>query len=125
MWSLACCASRGGAGVAELNLRWPNWIGVVVRDMDAQRRFYREILGLRELKAGEDWVWFDMGSGRLLELLALSPSQPQCDEPRFQTGFVVEDIHEAVKEMVTRGVEQITDVEGGPRVAPVLVLFPR
>jgi hypothetical protein len=43
------------------DLRWPNWIGVVGHDLEAQRRLYRDVLGLTELAAGEDWVQFDMG----------------------------------------------------------------
>ena len=41
-------------GAAEL--KWPNWIGVVAEDLEAQRRFYRDVLGLRELDAGDGLV---------------------------------------------------------------------
>ena len=44
-------------------LKWPNWIGLVVQDLQAQRRFYRETLGLTELGAGDDWVQFDGATG--------------------------------------------------------------
>jgi catechol 2,3-dioxygenase-like lactoylglutathione lyase family enzyme len=98
----------------ELELGWPNWIGVVARDLEAQRRFYRDVLGLRELRTGDDFVWFDMGDGRLLELLALDPEQPQYDQVRYQSGFTVRDIHAAAREMASRGVSRLTDVEGGP-----------
>ncbi|MEN3341669.1 MAG: hypothetical protein V7644_1073 [Actinomycetota bacterium] len=49
----------------ELELGWPNWIGVVARDLEAQRRFYRDVLGLRELRTGDDFVcstWETVGS---------------------------------------------------------------
>jgi catechol 2,3-dioxygenase-like lactoylglutathione lyase family enzyme len=100
--------------VADFDLGWPNWIGVVTRDLEAQRRFYRDVLGLRELQGGSDWVWFDMGEGRLFELLELDPEQPQYDQVRYQAGFVVKDIGVAAKELVARDVEQVTDVQGGP-----------
>ena len=29
-------------------LRWPVWIGIVCDDLQAQRRFYRDVLGLSE-----------------------------------------------------------------------------
>jgi catechol 2,3-dioxygenase-like lactoylglutathione lyase family enzyme len=58
--------------MGELKLDWPVWIGVVTENLEAQRHFYREALGLRELEVGDDWVQFDMGSRRLLELLAKS-----------------------------------------------------
>jgi catechol-2,3-dioxygenase len=99
--------------MAELELGWPNWIGVVAEDLEAQRQFYRDVLGLHELQAGDDWVWFDMGSGRLFELLALDAERLQYSAVRYQTGFTVEDIRSAAKEMAARGVEQVTDIEGG------------
>jgi catechol 2,3-dioxygenase-like lactoylglutathione lyase family enzyme len=96
-----------------MELGWPIWIGVVTGDLEAQRRFYRDRLGLREIEEGDDWVQFDMGDGRLLELLARS-NDPQYDRPRVQVGFAVADIQAAVRELEDRGVERITDVEGGP-----------
>jgi catechol 2,3-dioxygenase-like lactoylglutathione lyase family enzyme len=62
--------------MGELQLDWPVWIGVVADDLEAQRRFYRDVLGLRELEASEEWVEFDLGSGRKLEVLALDPDAP-------------------------------------------------
>lgn len=92
-------------------LRWPNWIGVVAQDFDAQRRFYRDVLGFREADSGEDWVQFDMGWPNLFELLRRS-EEPQYDEVRFQVGFAVDDIHAARQELIARGVEPLTEVEG-------------
>lgn len=94
-----------------MNLRFPRWIGVVCRDFDAQRRFYRQVLGLRETARGDDWVQFDLGSGTTFELVAQS-ADPEYDEPRYQVGFVVGDIHAARKELLGRGVEPVTDVKG-------------
>ncbi|MFN2591017.1 MAG: VOC family protein [Actinomycetota bacterium] len=96
-----------------MDLGWPIWIGIVADDLDAQRRFYRDILGLAEMAEGEDWVQFDMGQGRLLELLGRT-EDPQYDRRRVQVGFAVGDIHAAVRELESRGVERITEVEGGP-----------
>lgn len=94
-------------------MRWPNWIGVVVEDLEGQRRFYRDVLGLEELAAGEDWVQFDMGWPNLLEVLQRT-GEPQYDRARYQAGFAVEDIHDARDELIARGVEAVTDIEGGP-----------
>lgn len=96
----------------RLILRWPVWIGVVCEDLEQQRRFYRDVLGLSELKAGDDWVWFDFG-GKLLELLAKSPL-PQYDRRRVSFAFEVDDIHSARAELIDRGVEPVTEIEGGP-----------
>jgi predicted enzyme related to lactoylglutathione lyase len=94
--------------------RWPNWLGVVVEDLEGQRRFYRDVLGLAEQDVGEDWVQFDMGGPNLFELLRRS-DQPQYDRLRFQPGFAVGDIHAARARLIEHGVEAITAVEGGPR----------
>lgn len=40
-------------------LKWPVWIGVVCEDLEAQRRFYRDTLGLSEVRAGDGFVWFE------------------------------------------------------------------
>src|SRR5205807_5132445 len=71
--------ANGGAAV----LRWPVWIGIVCDDLESQRHFYRDVLGLKELKSGEDFVWFDF-DGKLLELLAKSPL-PQYDRRRVRS----------------------------------------
>ena len=94
------------------DLSWPNWIGVVVEDLEAQRRFYRDALGLTELGAGDGWVHFDLGFPNILELLQRS-EEPQYDEPRYQVGFATDDIHAARDMLVGRGVQQVTEIEGG------------
>jgi catechol 2,3-dioxygenase-like lactoylglutathione lyase family enzyme len=100
--------------MGELRLDWPVWIGVVADDLDAQRRFYRDVLGLRELEATEEWVEFDLGSGRKLEVLALDREAPQYATPGYSVGFLVEDIRAAADELVARGVRRISEIEGGP-----------
>ncbi|MGH2734541.1 MAG: VOC family protein [Actinomycetota bacterium] len=96
----------------KLELRWPAWIGLIVEVLQGQRAFYRDVLGLQERGSGNDWVWFDMGEGRLFELLA--PQQAAIYKPGFTISFQVDDIQAAVEELESRGVQRITDVEGGP-----------
>lgn len=93
------------------DLKWPNWIGVVVEDLEAQRHFYRDALGLNELSAGEGWVHFDMGFPNILELLQRS-DEPEYDAPRYQVGFATDDLHAARDALVARGVEQVTEIDG-------------
>jgi predicted enzyme related to lactoylglutathione lyase len=93
--------------------RWPNWLGVVVEDLEGQRAFYGNVLGLAESDAGEDWVQFDMGGPDLFELLRRS-DEPQYDRVRFQPGFAVGDIHAARARLIENGAEAITEIEGGP-----------
>ena len=94
-----------------LKLTWPCWIGVVVEDLAEQRRFYREVLGFTEVKAGADWVHFDLGNGNLLELIQRN-NDPQYDRARYQVGYTVEDILSARAELIARGVEPVTRIEG-------------
>lgn len=94
-----------------MTLGWPVWIGVVADDLDRQRRFYRDVLGFREAATGPDWVHFDLGEGRLLELLGRS-DLPQYDERRCQVGYAVADIEAARERLLAAGVEAISDLEG-------------
>jgi predicted enzyme related to lactoylglutathione lyase len=94
-------------------LRWPNWLGLVVEDLQAQRKFYRDVMGLKELGGGDGWVHFDMGFPNMLELLQRS-DEPQYDRARFQPGFAVADINAARAQLVERGIEAVTEIEGGP-----------
>jgi predicted enzyme related to lactoylglutathione lyase len=89
-------------------LGWPVWIGVVVDDLEGQRRFWGDLLGLRETAAEADYVQFELGEGRIFELLQRS-DLPQYDQPRFQVGFAVDDIAQAREELLRRGVEPLTD----------------
>jgi catechol 2,3-dioxygenase-like lactoylglutathione lyase family enzyme len=95
-------------------LGWPSWIGVVLEDLEAGRRFYRDVLGMAEVDAGEGWVQFDGGGGMTFELLALDPATPAYDGRRYQVGFTVSDIQRAREELVRRGVEPVGEIEGGP-----------
>jgi catechol 2,3-dioxygenase-like lactoylglutathione lyase family enzyme len=94
-----------------LRLEWPCWIGVVVEDLAEQRRFYRDVLGFAELNVGPDWVHFDLGKGNLLELVQRS-DDPQYDRTRYQVGYAVSDILSARRELISRDVVPISDVEG-------------
>lgn len=93
-------------------LRWPVWIGVVCDNLELQRRFYRDVLGLKELNSGEDFVWFDF-DGKLLELLAKAP-KPQYERRCVSFAFDVDDIRAVRSELIDRGVDAVTDIEGGP-----------
>src|SRR5438046_3043723 len=91
-------------------LEWPTWIGIVCDDLDAQRRFYREVFGLRESAQGDGWVHFEFGPN-LLELIQRDES-PQYQGRRYQVGYTVEDIEAARNHLLGAGAEQISDVEG-------------
>ena len=103
-----------------MELRFPKWIGVVCEDLDRQRGFYRDVLGLREIDEGDDWVQYDLGSTGTFELLRRSPDA-EYDRPRYQVGFVVDEIQAARDELLSHGVDQVTDIktssDGGSRWA--------
>ena len=92
-------------------LGWPMWVGVVVDNLERQRRFWGDLLGLPETAAGSDYVQFDLGEGRIFELVQRS-ELPQYDDLRFQVGFAVEDIGVARAELLQAGVEPFIEIEG-------------
>ena len=94
-----------------MKLGWPMWIGVVVDDFEAERRFYRDTLGLAETEASEGWAQFDVG-GNLFELMPRS-SLPPNDERGYQVSFAVEDIEAARVQLLEAGVTPIGEIEGG------------
>jgi len=96
----------------SLHLGWPVWIGVVCDDLQAQRRFYRDILGMREWDVGEGWIWFEL-DGKLFELLARS-QRPQYAQRGVTVGFLVDDIQAARAILIQRGVEAVGEIEGEP-----------
>jgi len=81
----------------------------VVDDLEAQRRFWADLLGLPESHSGPDFVDFEMGGGRSFELIQRS-SEPEYDRVRFQVGFEVEDIARAREKLIDRGAEPITEI---------------
>jgi predicted enzyme related to lactoylglutathione lyase len=93
-------------------LKWPTWIGVVVDDLEGQRRFWGDLLGVPEDQSGTDFVAFELGDGRSFELIERS-NEPQYDRLRFQVGFDVENIEAAREELIRRGVEQISEIFSG------------
>jgi catechol 2,3-dioxygenase-like lactoylglutathione lyase family enzyme len=103
--------------------RWPNWLGLVVDDLDGARRFYADVLGREPDETGDDWAQFDMGDGRIFELLRRDPDQIQYDRARFQPGFAVDDIADARERLLRLGARQLTDVEGGPEHGGVWCYF--
>jgi catechol 2,3-dioxygenase-like lactoylglutathione lyase family enzyme len=94
-----------------VKLEWPCWIGVVAENLAEQRRFYREVLGFTELTFGSDWVHFDLGNGNLLELVQRS-DDPQYERTRYQVGYAVDDILAARRELIARGAQPVTGLEG-------------
>ena len=93
---------------------WPDWLGLVVDDLEGARRFYADLLGREPAGTGDDWVQFDMGEDRIFELLRRDDGRAQYERTRFQPGFPVDDLSAARDRLVGLGAKQLSDVEGGP-----------
>src|SRR5216684_4751877 len=70
--------------MAGLNITHMDHCSVIVTDVAKSRRFYREVLGLREIAAPKTFdfvaLWFDLVGGQTLHLL-LKPT-PDTISPR-------------------------------------------
>lgn len=90
-------------------LNWPTWVGLVVKDLEGQRRYYRDVVGLSERRVGKEYVIFDVGSN-MFELIATS-SGPPYEHPGFHIGFAVAHIEEARAELISRGLEPVGEIQ--------------
>jgi len=99
-----------GPKAAGLRLGWPIWIGIVCDDLEAQRHFYRDVLGLTERNVIVGTSGFEV-DGNLLELFAKS-NMPQYARAGVGFGFVVEDIQLARATLIERGVTAVGEVDG-------------
>ena len=90
---------------------WPTWIGVVVDDLEAQRTFWGEMLGVPEDHAGPGFAHFIMPTGEIFEVIERSEI-PEYNGRRFQVGFDVADIDATRAELIQRGITPISEVMG-------------
>ena len=84
----------------------PAYTILLSRDLDASRRFYRDVLGLEILRedAGPDVeprIVFKTANGRLI----LSKSTVGTSDTQTQMAWMVPDIRAAVEELRARGVK--------------------
>jgi catechol 2,3-dioxygenase-like lactoylglutathione lyase family enzyme len=96
-----------------LALGFPRWVGVVCEDLEGQRRFYRDVLGMPVTAEGDGWIKFDLGQGPTFELVQRS-SEPEYDQTRYQVGFTVQNIEAARSSMLARGVTPVSEILGSP-----------
>lgn len=90
-------------------LGWPTWVGVIVDDLERQRSFWGDLLGVPEDHSGPDFVDFELGNARSFEVIQRS-DDPQYDGLRFQVGFEVDDIETARRTLIERGVDAISEI---------------
>lgn len=87
------------------------WAGVRTADVKSTARFFADVLGFRVIHKGEGLVQFEMPSGQLFEVFD-SRSRYYRLHACPVLAFQVEDVRAARKELESRGVEFVTDVDG-------------
>jgi len=84
---------------------------LAVKDLDAAKKFYGEVLGLEQINEGPAGVTYKSGSGRIL----VYPSEYAGTNQATYAGWTVSDIEAVVDELKGKGVEfEHYDNLGGP-----------
>jgi catechol 2,3-dioxygenase-like lactoylglutathione lyase family enzyme len=87
------------------------WAGVRTSDLESAARFFSDVLGLSLIHQGKDLVQFETPSGQLFEVFGSESRYYQLHTCPV-LGFQVENVREARKELESRGVEFVTEVQG-------------
>jgi len=82
------------------------WAGVRTADLKSTTLFFADVLGFSVIHKGEGLVQFEMPSGQLQGVVTISFMLAQF------WAFQVEHLRAARKELESRGVEFVTDVDG-------------
>lgn len=93
-----------------------SFIMVVVRDMEASKRFYRDALGLKLVSESAEWTQLDAGNIRVglhkeSDKLKVEPHEG------IQFAFEVADVQKAAGELKGKGVHHPRAAEAGLRLA--------
>src|SRR5919198_6597319 len=113
-----------------MKLTAPDYVILIVEDLDRAVRFYTQVLGLRLGHRSGDYAQLDTGATRLAlyartamaKTLATSLAAPAANAPGFEIGFKVADVDTAFSELVTSGASAVlppTDRFWGQRTAYV------
>jgi len=94
-----------------LKLSLPDYVVLIVGDLDKALNFYTEVLGIRLRHRSGDYAQMDTGKTRLgfytreamSKTLGMSLKPPNIDNPGFEIGFKVEDVDSAYLELVEKG----------------------
>jgi lactoylglutathione lyase len=113
-----------------VELTAPDYIVLIVEDLDRALHFYTGVLGLRLGHRSGDYAQLDTGTTRLAfytrsamaKSLSLALDAPASNAPGFEIGFKVADVDAAFSELVARGAPAVvppTDRFWGQRTAYV------
>ncbi|MGB8729774.1 MAG: VOC family protein [Candidatus Sulfotelmatobacter sp.] len=87
------------------------WAGVRTADLKPTTHFFADVLGLSLIHQGRGMVQFELPTGQLFEVFG-SESRYYPLHACPVLAFQVEDVRAAKKELESRGVEFVTDVDG-------------
>jgi lactoylglutathione lyase len=113
-----------------VELTTPDYIILIVEDLDRALHFYTSVLGLRLGHRSGDYAQLDTGPTRLAlytrsamaKILRMSLDAPAANAPGFEIGFKVADVDAAFSELVACGAPAVvppTDRFWGQRTAYV------
>jgi catechol 2,3-dioxygenase-like lactoylglutathione lyase family enzyme len=77
---------------------------VYTKDADADRAFFRDVLGLRSVDAGGGWLIFELPPAELA-------AHPDADGGRHELYLMCDDIHATVEELTAKGARIVREVE--------------
>ena len=80
---------------------------VYSRDSEADRTFFRDILGLPHVDVGQGWLIFDFAEGDL----GFHPTEGQPPSGTHEISFYCDDLEGPVGELKSRGVEFTQEIE--------------
>jgi lactoylglutathione lyase len=114
----------------DLNLSAPDYLILIVEDLDRALGFYVDRLGLRLGHRSGDYAQLDTGTTRLslytrsamAKTLGMALDPPAPSAPGFEVGFKVADVDATFSELIARGAQPVvppTDRFWGQRTAYV------
>jgi lactoylglutathione lyase len=94
----------------------PDYVILIVADLDRTLQFYTEVLGLRLGHRAGDYAQCATGATRLgfytreamAKTLGMPLEPPAAHTPGFELGFKVDDVDAAFTELVKRGATPVT-----------------
>ena len=102
---------------APMRLSVPDYLVLIVDDLDRSLRFYTGMLGLPLGHRSGPFAQLDTGATRIAlyqrhamaETLNIGPLRPpEPDAPAFELGFKVDDVDGAYAEITSAGAEPVT-----------------
>lgn len=113
-----------------MQLNAPDYVVLIVEELDRALAFYTEVLGLRLGHRSGDYAQLDTGMTRLAlysrramsKILAKPLEVPNASSPGFEIGFKVANVDAAFSELIARGARPVvppTDRFWGQRTAYV------